>query len=474
MQNDNQSGAPTQVTPSTGTGARRPRGWRRAGCAGLLAMATLAAAAARADQRADERTGERIDERPAAAAAAAAATPPAGAATLSGDWGGARTRYAEAGVNFRGDYVSETFANVSGGRARGSTYAQQLRLGADFDMARIGGWSGAKLHFTINDRRGAGVSADYIGNRLPVQEVYGGPYTRLSEASYEQDLLAGRLNLRLGFFAMGNDLGGMILGCQLVNAAFCAHPLSLSGNSGWYNYPNARWGAAIRYQLAPALLLRTGLYQDNARLGDRQNAFRPFAAGTAGVMLPLELEYAPGSAAPGAALPGHYKLGVFYDTARAKRQGEAGTVGERYGVYLLADQSILRQDRGRGLAVFGQFTANPRASAQITRWYAAGLVKTGTFSGRDADTLALGVVHAQVNPRLRESAAVAAAVADEAAGGLASSPAGETVVELSYGLQPLRWLGVRADVQYVLDPGAFGYRSTRNALALGTQLRVAF
>jgi porin len=57
---------------------------------------------------------------------------------------------------------------------------------------------------------------------------------------------------------------------------------------------------------------------------------------------------------------------------------------------------------------------------------------------------------------------------------LASSPAGETVVELSYGLQPLRWLGVRADVQYVVDPGAFGYRSTRNALALGTQLRVTF
>jgi porin len=421
--------------------------WRRAGHAALLAMAALA---------------------PACALAA-----PADASTLTGDWGGARTRYAEAGVNFRGDYVSETFANVRGGRARGSTYAQQLRLGADLDMDRIAGWSGSTLHFTINDRRGAGVSSDYIGNRLPVQEVYGGPYTRLSEASIEQNLLDGRLNLRLGFFAMGNDLGGMALGCQLVNAAFCAHPLSLSGNSGWYNYPNARWGAAVRYKLRPELLLRTGVYQDNPRLGDKENAFRPFAAGTAGVVLPLELEYAPGSAPHSAALPGHYKLGVLYDTARVKRQGEAGTVGERYGMYLLADQMVWRQGRtGRGLSVFGQFTANPRASAQITRWYAAGLVKTGTFKGRDADTLALGVVHAQLNPRLRESAAAAAD--DPDAGGYASLPAGETVVELSYGLQPLRWLGVRADVQYVVDPGAFSYRSTRNALAIGTQLKITF
>jgi porin len=338
-------------------------------------------------------------------------------------------------------------------------------------MDRLAGWSGATLHLTINDRRGAGVSSDYIGNRLPVQEVYGGPYTRLSEASIEQNLADGRLNLRLGFFAMGNDLGGMILGCQLVNAAFCAHPLSLSGNSGWYNYPNARWGAAVRYQLAPELLVRTGVYQDNPRLGDRENAFRPFAAGTAGVLLPLELEYAPGSAPHDAALPGHYKLGVLYDTARVKRQGEPGTVSGRYGMYLLADQMVLRDGPGgRGLSVFGQFTANPRASAQITRWYAAGLVKTGTFKGRDADTLALGIVHAQLNPGLRESHAASSLGAE----GYASLPAGETVVELSYGVQPLRWLGVRADVQYVVDPGAFSYRSTQNALAVGTQLKITF
>lgn len=420
---------------------------RRTGSAALLAVATLASASAHADDTS------------------------AYSATLTGDWDDARSQYAQAGVNLRGDYVSETFANVSGGRDRGSTYAQQLRIGADFDLARLAGWSGATLHFTINDRRGGGVSADYIGNRLPVQEVYGGPYTRLSEASVEQDLLDHRLNLRLGFFAMGNDLGGMAIGCQLVNAAFCAHPLSMSGNSGWYNYPNARWGAAVRYQLQPQLWLRTGAFQDNPHLGDKDNAFHPFAAGTTGVMLPLELEYAPGSAPRSTALPGHYKLGAYYDSARANRQGETGTVDQRYGVYLLADQMIVRDKAtGRGLALFGQFTANPKASAQITRWYAAGLVKTGTFAGRDADTVALGVVRAQVNPRLRESSAAS----NPDLGDYAALPAGETVVELSYGWQPLRWLGVRADVQYIVEPGAFSYRSTQNALAVGTQLKITF
>jgi porin len=129
---------------------------------------------------------------------------------------------------------------------------------------------------------------------------------------------------------------------------------------------------------------------------------------------------------------------MIYDTASAKRQGEPGAVGERHGVYLLADQVIVRDGTtGRGLALLGQFTAHPEASAQITRWYAAGLVKTGTFAGRDTDTVALGVVHAQVNPRLRASAAAA----NPGIGGDAALPAGETVLELNYGWQPLRWLG---------------------------------
>ena len=434
--------------------ADRP-GWRRTGLLTLLAATALVPVGALAQVR---------------DVAEAAAAPAAGASFLTGDWGGARSNLTDAGVNFRGDYVSETFDNVSGGLRRGSAYAQQVRLGADFDMARLAGWDGTTLHFTINDRRGTGISSDFIGNRLPVQEAYGGLYTRLSEASVEQSLLAGRLNLRLGYFAMGNDLGGLAIGCQFVNAAFCSHPLSLSGNSGWYNYPNARWGAAVRYRLLPELLVHTGVFQDNARLGEQRNAFNVFAAGTQGMMLPLELEYAPGSAPSSKAMPGHYKAGVFYDTARVARQGETGTVGERYGLYLLADQMILRTgSAGRALSVFGHFTANPAASAQITRWYAAGLVKTGTFAGRDADTLALGIVYARLNPRLR-------AIAEASAGpdGDASLPAGESVIELIYGLQPLRWLGVKASIQYIVDPGAFSYRSTQNALALGTQVKITF
>lgn len=408
---------------------------------------------------------------PVPAAAPSRPAPPR--ETLTGDWGGLRTRLKQAGVTVRADYVSETFSAVDGGQRRGTAYTQQLRGGFDFDMDKIAGWSGATLHFTVNDRRGIGISSDYIGNRLPVQEAAGGYYARLAEFSYEQSLLGGRLNLRLGYFAMGNDLGGMILGCNFVNAAFCAHPLSESGNSGWYNYPNARWGAAIRYRIRPDLAVRTGVYQVNPRLNDERAAWRPFTGGTTGVLMPLEVEYDPGIVPGSRALPGHYKLGVYYDTSRANRRGEPGTLRGRYGVYALADQMILREGTGnRGLSVFAQFTANPPSSAQITHWYAAGLVKTGTFAGRDADTISLGVIHAEVNPRLRHAQADLAV--DPLIDGYTSLPAGETAIEASYGIQITRWLSFRPDVQYIVDPGAFSFRHTDDALALGAQVKMQF
>lgn len=444
--------------------------------AGSCLMAATPFASARADEAEAQpaAAGASVPKATTTTQAASVARPPHAPHprdTLTGDWGGLRTDLKDAGIAVRADYVSETFSAVDGGQRRGTAYTQQLRAGVDLDMDKLAGVQGGAIHLTINDRRGVGISSDYVGNRLPIQEAAGGPYARLSELTWEQNFDGGRLNLRVGFFAMGNDLGGLAIGCNLVNAAFCAHPLSESGSTGWYNYPNARWGAALRYKLRPDLIVRTGVFQVNPELGLEKNAFKPFAGDTTGVLLPLELEYDPGTTPGSRVMPGHYKIGFYYDTANAARQGTAGRVHARFGGYVLGDQMILR-DRGgngaRGLSIFGHFTANPEQSAQITRWYAGGLLKVGTFAGRDADTVALGVIHAQVNERLRAAHATPTPLTD----GYTALPEGETAIELSYGLQATRWLNIRPDVQYIVHPGAFSYRRTADALALGVQVKM--
>lgn len=397
--------------------------------------------------------------------------------TLTGDWGGTRTDLFERGIAFRGDYVGEAMGVVDGGYGEtGARYAQQVRVGVDLDMGTLAGWNGGAFHFTLNDRRGRSTSVDFVGNRFPIQEAYGGQYTRLTELSYDQTFNAGQSYYKLGYYAMGNQFGLHSLLTHFVNAAFCAHPLAMSGNSGWYNYPVARWGGEFAQQVSPAVNVRTGWFQVNPNLGGNieRNAFRPLASGTTGSLFPVEVTWTP---AKGSRYAGVYKFGGYYDTSRVDKRGlDASPTTGRHGAYVLAEQRLTREsaDPSRGLTAFAQYMVSDTDTAQIKRWYALGGVYQGIGS-RAQDSIALGYVGADINNRL-----VDARRATLAAGGVpADSPLynlsqAEELFELSYSVQVNPWLMIRPDVQYIVNPGTFNYSGTDNAWAVGVQAKVTF
>ena len=397
--------------------------------------------------------------------------------TLTGDWGGSRTDLFERGVAFRGDYVGEAMGVVDGGYGEtGARYAQQVRVGVDLDMGKLAGWDGGAFHFTLNDRRGRSTSVDFVGNRFPIQEAYGGQYTRLTELSYDQTFNAGRSYYKLGYYAMGNQFGLHSLLTHFVNAAFCAHPLAMSGNSGWYNYPMARWGGEFAQQISPAVNVRTGWFQVNPNLGGNieRNAFRPFVSGTTGSLFPVEVTWTP---AKGSRYAGVYKFGGYYDTSRVDKRGlDTSPTTGRQGAYVLAEQRLTQEsaDPSRGLTAFAQYMVSDTDTAQIKRWYALGGVYQG-IGARAQDSIALGYVGADINDRL-----VDARRATLAAGGVPTdSPLynlsqAEELFELSYSFQVNPWLMIRPDVQYIVNPGTFNYSGTDNAWAVGVQAKVTF
>ncbi len=398
-------------------------------------------------------------------------------ATLTGDWGGTRTALDERGIRFRGDYVGEAMGVVDGGYGRtGARYAQQVRVGVDLDMGTLAGWSGGAFHVTLNDRRGNSTSADLVGNRFPIQEAYGGQYTRLTEASYDQTFNAGQSYFKLGYYAMGNQFGLHSLLTHFVNAAFCAHPLAMSGNSGWYNYPTARWGGEVAQQVSPALNVRTGWFQVNPNLGGNieRNAFRPFVSGTTGSLFPVEVTWTPDK---GGAHPGVYKFGGYYDTSRVNQRGlDTSPTTGRHGAYMLAEQRLTREagDPQRGLTAFAQYMVSDTDTAQIRRWYALGGVYQGIGS-RAQDSIALGYVGADINRRLvdaRRADLVGMGVPGDSP--LYQLSQAEELFELSYSIQVTPWLMIRPDVQYIVNPGTFAYTRTDNAWALGVQTKVTF
>ncbi|CEL29207.1 carbohydrate porin [Pseudomonas fluorescens] len=391
--------------------------------------------------------------------------------TLTGDWGGLRHQMDEDGIKFTGDYSGETAYNADGGLHRSARYSQNIKLGVQFDLSKLYGVDNAgKIQLTINDRRGNSASEDLVGNRLPIQENYGGLYTRLTELSYERSLFTPALNVKLGYMAMGNDLGGLDSGilCNFMNAGFCGHPLNMSGGSGWTNYPNARLGVRVKYDLSPSWQLRVAAFNvDPESNGNASRAWHLGPKRTTGTVVPIELVYKRAGD-----LPGEYKVGYYYDSSDVKRIDSDKEVSGRGGHYLLVDQAVWRSQasEGRSLHAFGQYSAASTAASPFSKWYGTGVVLYKPFEGRPRDTVALGYGRAVPNPRSRDVQQDAALNNGTAFPNLDSA---EQLIELGYGYQATPWLTLRPNMQYIIEPGAFSGQDIDNALVFGLQVKAA-
>jgi porin len=198
-----------------------------------------------------------------------------------------------------------------------------------------------------------------VGNRLPIQENYGGLYTRLTELSYERTLFTPALNVKLGYMAMGNDLGGLDSGilCNFMNAGFCGHPLNMSGGSGWTNYPNAHLGARVKYDFSPSWQLRVAAFNvDPESNGNSSRAWQLGPKHTTGTVVPIELVYKQAGT-----LPGEYKLGYYYDSSDVKRIGSNEKVSGRGGHYLLIDQAVWASSASAGRSCTPSANTPPQA-----------------------------------------------------------------------------------------------------------------
>lgn len=394
--------------------------------------------------------------------------------TLTGDWGGERTQLKNDGVTLTGEYVSETAGVISGGESYGTRYAQQVKVGATFDLDKmLDSDHAGTVQLLINDRRGRSTSEDLVGNRLPVQEVAGGYYTRLSELSYANWLATPKLTYKIGLMAMGNDFGGMSLLTTFMNAAFCAHPLTMSGGSGWGNYPSAHLGGEIKYQLNDSWAIQTAVFDVNPRTSSAPSkAFNPFVHGTTGAIIPVEAIYSYHGD-----LPGQYKFGYYHDTSKVSRIDNSDSLSSgRSGGYILGDQTIWKSSTNKAqfLHLFGEWTTADKATATFRHWYSAGFVLTAPFESRPKDAISIGYGKAVYNRNSRNNDIASLQAAGDYAG--ADSVSGldraEQLVELTYSLQATPWLSVRPSLQYIKEPGAFTNKQITDAWVAGVQVKI--
>jgi porin len=398
--------------------------------------------------------------------------------TLTGEWGGLRTNLRDDGVDLTGSYTNEAATNVSGGQRKDVRASGQFTLGATLDANRLVGLPGGTMQVTLTYRHGDDLGAAAgLGVLQQVQEVYGrGNVPRLTQFWYQQSFANDHADIKLGRLTQGEDFSAF--SCSFMNLSFCGSPVGNLAGDYWYNWPISQWGARLRVK-NDSFYAMIGAYEVNPR-NLNQNFTIGHFTGATGVMVPVEVGYTPHLGAH--RLPGSYKLGGWYNSSKAddvyydiNRQPRAITglsplrVVGRYGAYLQFQQQLTgsAQDGSsgptttQGLTAFLNVTQTDRRTTVTDNQIATGIFYTGLLASRPTDDMGLAIARTNVNSR---------STLDLTPG--SERPRAEYAVELYYGLQLTKWLLVRPNVQYIIDPG--GYTRATDVVVLGAKSAIAF
>ena len=399
---------------------------------------------------------------------------------MSGDWGGTRTALLEQGYDFSLDYVGEVAGNLHGGYNddRTARYSDQFALGMKLDLQKILGWHDAEFKLAITERSGRNLSNDRIsdpraGQFSSVQEVWGrGQTWRLTQMWIKQKYFDGALDVKFGRFGEGEDFNSFP--CDFQNLAFCGSQVGNWVGGIWYNWPVSQWALRVKYNITPELFAQVGVFEQNPSNLETGNGFKLSGSGTQGMILPVELVWSPQVGG----LPGEYRLGYYYSTAKADDLSEPGrTRSSKHGAWVVAQQQVTAHssDASRGLSLFANATVHDKATNVVDNYQQVGMVYKGLFDGRPKDDIGFGVARIHVNDDVKKRAELlnaASGIDDYDNPGFVPLQRTEYNAELYYGFHVTTWLTVRPNLQYIKSPGAVD--EVDNALVAGVKVQSSF
>ncbi|WP_347455294.1 carbohydrate porin [Acinetobacter thermotolerans] len=389
---------------------------------------------------------------------------------LLGDWGGKRTELAQQGVKFEANLLTDTAYLAEGGRNDGADplTSAQLWLGTQLDMEKLAGWDGVTIRAVATARQGQSTSIEDLQDpnaphMANVQGTFGrgNQKSRLSELSIEKKFKDQGTSIKAGRLGLGMDFN--VMGCDFASTAFCAAQMGKWQGNIWMNTPVSQWGARVKQELNPELAVQVGVYEFNPENALERHGWNLDTDNADGVTIPAEVIWSPKSFVNG--LPGSYRVGGMYNTADnpdnqydvAKGKGIDGK-NRTFAGWLAVEQQLTSTGNGRqGLHSFANFTWHDRDTNKVDNSQQIGLKYIGLVDSQPNDILGLAVNRVHVNDRINNPNFDASA---------------EYNIELNYSYNPTKWLMLRPNLQYVINPGSTN--NVDNAFVLGLGTRIIF
>lgn len=419
---------------------------------------------------------------------------------FTGEWGGARTRLSDKGIDLNFSYTGETFGDVSGGVQRGATYEDLFRFEGDVDFQKLMGWKGGSAHVTVFQIDDSGENAaDLTGSISDPSNIDALPTTRLFTLWFQQEIgKAG--SARIGQIAADDEFLISDTAAALINGTFgWANIVAVNLPGGGPAYPLATPGARLSLNPVKDVTLLAAAFSgdpagdcppdEDPQVCNRHGTTFSFSGGT---LWMGEIQYQPGAGGDANGPQSAYKLGGFYHTADFADQEFGSEPGGRivslavdsdnplehrgnWGVYGVIDQVVWRASKS-SVTLFWRGSVVP-ADRNLLSWYMdGGFGIAGPFAARPDDTLTFGVAYSRISP----DASALDRATRRITGSFYPIRDGETVFELSYTAQLAPWWTLQPDVQYFIHPGGNvpnpndPSRAIENAFLVGLRTTVTF
>jgi porin len=420
---------------------------------------------------------------------------------LTGDWGGVRKQWQNAGVDLGLASTAETLSNPTGGIKQSTIYQGLLTGSLNLDLEKLVNWPAASFYVDGYQISGRGLSKNAIGNLLAVSTIEALPSTRLHDLWLQQEFLDREASLRLGQIALDDEFYISHYSANFVNSTFgCPDLLATDLPSGGPCYPFATPGARFRVAPATGLTISAAAFNGDPAppgRGDpqvRNASGTNFLIGEGGFLTITELVYSYDEEPISSSRLSDVKLGAWYHTARfpdLRRDGSGRSLADptstgiaavhngNFGLYLIMDKMLWRRPdtATQGLAAFIRIGGALPDRNLISLEVDAGLTYKGLFPGRDLDLVGIAASYGRIGNAARRLDRDQILFM-----GTGTIRDYETVLEITYEARIAPWWVLQPDLQLVFHPGghiavptpAPVARPIPNALVLGLRSSITF
>ena len=362
----------------------------------------------------------------------------------TGGWDGARQRLQDAGVTINAQLVLEGFDNMRGGIRTGAVGSTTFDINLTLDTQKAFNLQGGQFYIDLEDHAWRNPSTARTGDLQLFDKYNADPYLQIFEMWYQQQLLDGKLRLKIGKFD-GNTEFSVIDNGQLflhsssqIPPAFFTMPTT----------PDPMPGLLVSVTPVKNWYVNFGVFDSNRDQtfgvfnGHPQNA-QPerngaLFVGETGVAW---------ANAPFLNADGNLKLGVWGHTGTFPRIGNSSG-GERdgaQGYYAVLDQTLWQPAGGNAAPAPGQQGsgvrmflegASTQSSVNPIDWnLSGGVTWAGPLAARPGDVLGFCANDAHF-------------------GAQTGYPySNELALETLYRVPLRKWAALIPDLQYIVHPG---------------------